>query len=253
MVSYEELLEAGVHFGHLSKKWNPAMAPYIFMERNNIHIIDLLKTQKMLEEACRAAKILARQGKKIMFVGTKKQAKEILNEEARGVNMPYVTERWLGGMLTNLATVKKSVHRLEQIEKMEHDGTFDKIQKRERLMFSREKEKLDRVLRGIVDLKMVPAALFIVDIRKEHIAIAEARKLNIPTFALVDTNSNPNLVDFPIPANDDAAKSIQLITKVFALAIKDGLTERRAEQELNKKGNTEEVAPVAKEELETQS
>jgi len=252
MVSYEDLLEAGVHFGHLSRKWNPAMAPYIFMERNKIHIIDLLKTQKMLDDACRAAKLLARQGKKIMFVGTKKQAKEILTEEARSVNMPYVTDRWLGGMLTNLATVKKSVHRLEQIEKMENDGTFDKIQKRERLMFSREKEKLDRVLRGIVDLKMAPAALFIVDIRKEHIAVAEARRLNIPTFAIVDTNSDPNIVDFAIPANDDAAKSILLITRTFSDALKEGLAERRAEQELNKKGHSEEqqAAPVPKEEVE---
>jgi small subunit ribosomal protein S2 len=232
MVSYEELLEAGVHFGHLARKWNPAMAPYIFMERNKIHIIDLMKTQRMLDDACRAAKQIASQGKRIMFVGTKKQAKEIMIAEANLVNMPYVAERWLGGMLTNFSTVRKSVKRLQQIEKMETDGTFDLIQKRERLMFSREKGKLDKVLRGIVDLNKLPAALFIVDIRKEHIAIAEARRLNIPTIAIVDTNSNPNLVDFPIPANDDAAKSIQIITHAIVTSIREGLSERKRDREI---------------------
>ena len=232
MVSYEELLEAGVHFGHLARKWNPAMSPYIFMERNKIHIIDLLKTQRMLDEACRAAKQIASQGKRIMFVGTKKQAKDIIIAEASSVNMPDIADRWLGGMLTNFTTVRKSVKRLQQIEKMETDGTFELLQKRERLMFSREKGKLDKVLRGIVDLNKLPAALFIVDIRKEHIAISEARRLNIPTIAIVDTNSNPNLVDFPIPGNDDAAKSIQIITHAMVTAIKEGLSERKRDRDL---------------------
>lgn len=231
MVKYEDLLEAGVHFGHLARKWHPAMRPYIFWERNNIHIIDLLKTQKMLEVACKAAKEYARSGKKILFVGTKKQAKDILVDCANSVNMPYVTERWLGGMLTNFQTVSKSVKKLKSLEKKEEDGTVELLQKKERLTMSREKEKLDTVLRGIVDLKKVPGALFIVDVRKEHIAIAEAHKLRIPTIALVDTNSNPNIVDYAIPGNDDASKSIHVITMAITQAIKEGLAERKQERD----------------------
>lgn len=239
-VSQEQMLEAGVHFGHLSRKWNPNMAPYIFMQRNNIHIIDLNKTEKMLEQACMVAKQLAVTGRKIMFVGTKKQAKDIIKTLAADVNMPFVTERWLGGMLTNFATVRKSVKRLQQIEKMELDGTFDLLQKKERLMLGREKAKLEAVLGGITDLNRLPAALFIVDISKEHIAIAEAKKLNIPTIAIVDTNSNPNVVDFPIPGNDDAAKSIHLLTSAIITAIKEGLDERKLQKEKEKADESKE-------------
>ena len=244
MVSYDELLEAGVHFGHLSRKWHPAMAPYIFMERNNIHIIDLLKTQKMLDEAARAATQLAKSGRKILFVGTKKQSQEIIREMASSVNMPHVTDRWLGGMLTNFATVRKSVKRLQQIEKMENDGTADLLSKKERLMLSREKAKLDKVLGGVADMGRLPSAIFVVDIKKEHIAIAEAKKLNIPTIAMVDTNSNPNEVDFPIPANDDAAKSIAIITGTIVKAIKEGLAERKHEKDAETKGDEQHEGEV---------
>jgi small subunit ribosomal protein S2 len=220
-----------VHFGHLTRKWNPLMAPYIFMERNGIHVIDLNKTVKMLDEACKVAKQLASSGRKILFVATKKQAKEIVAEEAIKVNMPYVTERWLGGMLTNFATVRKSIKRMDTIEKMETDGTFETLNKKERLMLSREKAKLEKVLRGIAQLNRLPSALFIVDIKKEHISVSEARKLNIPTFAMVDTNSDPNQVDFPIPANDDASKSVQLIVHAICDAIREGLEERNKKKE----------------------
>jgi small subunit ribosomal protein S2 len=230
----EQLLEAGVHFGHLSRKWNPRMAPYIFMERNNIHVIDLNKTQRMLEQACHVARQLSLSGRKIMFVGTKKQSRDIIKQYAESVNMPYVIDRWLGGMLTNFATVRKSVKKLQSLDKMELDGTMDLLQKKERLMLAREKEKLNNVLGGITDLHRLPAALFIVDISKEDIAVAEARKLNIPTIAIVDTNSDPNLVDFPIPGNDDAAKSIELITKAITDAIIEGLEERKLSKEKEK-------------------
>lgn len=245
-VQYEDLLQSGVHFGHLSRKWNPKMKPYIFMERNNIHIIDLMKTQSMLTEACLAARQLARSGRRVLYVGTKKQAKEIISNHAKSVGMPYVTERWLGGMLTNFATVRKSVKKLQSIEKMENDGTFDLLQKKERLMLGRDKEKLDRVLGGIADLTRLPSALFIVDIRKEHIAIAEARRLNIPTIGLVDTNSDPNLVDFAIPGNDDAAKSIDLITRAITEAIREGLNERKMNRDVDpaRAGEGEEGANV---------
>lgn len=242
MVNYEELLKAGVHFGHLTRKWDPRMAPYIFMERNNIHIIDLLKTQQMLDEACRAAKQIARGGRKVLFVGTKKQAKEILRDKAEDVNMPFVTERWLGGMLTNFGTVRKSVKKLQNIEKMENDGTFELLNKRERLMRAREKAKLERVLGGIADLSRLPSALFIVDIKKEHIAIAEARRLDIPTIALVDTNSNPNMVDFPIPGNDDAAKSIEIIARAMTDAIREGMNERRMDRQAEEKADSDAPA-----------
>lgn len=233
-VTYQHLLDAGVHFGHLKKKWNPKMAPYIFMERNGIHIIDLYKTKKMLDEASNAARQLAIGGRKILFVATKKQAKDIVEQEARRINMPFVTERWLGGMLTNFATVRKSIKQLNKIEKMETDGTFERINKKERLMFTREKNKLLKVLGGITDLNRLPSALFIVDIMKEHIALEEARKLNIPTIAMVDTNSDPNLIDFPIPANDDATKSIQLIVRTITDSIVDGLEERKKKREEEK-------------------
>jgi small subunit ribosomal protein S2 len=233
-LEYKDLLDAGVHFGHLKKKWNPHMSPYIFMERNGIHIIDLKKTLKMLDEAARVAKQLSLSGRKILFVATKKQAKEIVEMEAKRVNMPYVTERWLGGMLTNFSTVRKSIKRMSQIEKMASDGTFDRINKKERLMLSREKAKLEKVLGGIADLNRLPSALFVVDIVKEHIAVHEARNLNIPTIAMVDTNSNPNLVDFPIPANDDAAKSVQLIMRTITDAIAEGLEERKKRREDDK-------------------
>ncbi len=229
--TYQNLLEAGVHFGHLKKKWNPFMSPYIFMEKNGIHIIDLNKTQRMLDEATRASRQLAVSGRKILFVATKKQAKEIIETEARRVNMPFVTERWLGGMLTNFSTVRKSIKRMKNIEKMKADGTFERINKKERLMLTREQAKLQKVLGGIAELNRLPSALFIVDIKKEHIAVAEARKLNIPTIAMVDTNSNPNLVDFPIPANDDAAKSIQLVLSTITGAIGEGLSERKKRRE----------------------
>ena len=233
-VTYQELLDAGVHFGHLKKKWNPFMSPYIFMERNGIHIIDLYKTKRLLDEASNAARQLAVSGRKILFVATKKQAQEIVETEAKRVNMPFVTERWLGGMLTNFATVRKSIKQMNKIEKMENDGTFERINKKERLMLMREKEKLHKVLGGIAELNRLPSALFIVDIKKEHIAVDEARKLNIPTIGMVDTNSNPNLIDFPIPANDDAAKSIQLVLRTVTDAIAEGLEERKKKREEEK-------------------
>jgi len=245
-VTYEQLLDAGVHFGHMTRKWNPAMAPYIFMERNGIHIIDLNKTIRMIDEAARAARQLSRSGRKILFVATKKQAKEIIIAEATRVNMPYVTERWLGGMLTNFATVRKSVKKMTNLDKMETDGTATNLSKKERLMLSREKAKLERSLYGISDMVKLPSALFIVDIKKEHIAIAEAKKLNIPTIAMVDTNSDPGQVDFPIPANDDAAKSIQLITRIITDAILEGYNERKMERDAeNAKKDEEHSKPEA--------
>jgi small subunit ribosomal protein S2 len=244
-LSYNDLLDAGVHFGHLTRKWNPAMAPYIFMEKNGIHIIDLNKTVRMAEDAGKAARQLARSGRKILFVATKKQAKDIIRTEAERVNMPYVTERWLGGMLTNFATVRKSVKKMSNIEKMESDGTFENISKKERLMLNREREKLNKILSGVADLGRLPAALFIVDIKKEHIAVNEARKLNIPTIALVDTNSDPNQVDFPIPANDDAAKSIQFLARYISNAISEGLSERKVDKEAENAAKKDEKEAVA--------
>ena len=224
----QQLLDAGVHFGHLRKKWNPKMLPYIFAEKKGIHIIDLNKTTECLQETAGVLKQIARSGKKILFVGTKKQAKDIVNECARRVNMPFVTERWLGGMLTNFNTVRKSVKKMQSIEKMLNDGTFDSITKKERLTLSRDKEKMEKVLGGIAQLGRVPAALFIVDIGHEHIALAEARRLGITTFGVVDTNCDPNRVDFAIPANDDATKSIAIITNYITAAIAEGLAERQA-------------------------
>jgi small subunit ribosomal protein S2 len=224
----QQLLDAGVHFGHLKKKWNPKMLPYIFAEKKGIHIIDLNKTTECLQETAAALKQIARSGKKILFVGTKKQAKDIVTECAQRVNMPYVTERWLGGMLTNFNTVRKSVKKMQSIEKMLGDGSFDSVTKKERLTLTRDKDKMEKVLGGIAQLGRVPAALFIVDIGHEHIALAEAKRLNITTFGVVDTNCDPNKVDFAIPGNDDATKSIAILTNYITAAIAEGLAERQA-------------------------
>jgi len=227
----QQLLEAGVHFGHLRKKWNPKMLPYIFAEKKGIHIIDLNKTTEALQENAAALKQIARSGKKIMFVGTKKQAKEIVTECARRVNMPFVTERWLGGMLTNFNTVRKSVKKMQSIDKMLNDGSADSLTKKERLTLQRDRDKMEKVLGGISQLGRVPAALFIVDIGHEHIALAEAKRLGIMTFGVVDTNCDPNKVDFAIPANDDATKSIAIITQYITAAIAEGLAERQASKD----------------------
>jgi small subunit ribosomal protein S2 len=227
----QELMEAGVHFGHLTRKWNPRMSEYIFMENNGIHIIDLNKTLKCLEEATFAIKNIVRSGRKIMLVATKKQAKDIIVEEATRLNMPFVTERWLGGMLTNFATIRKSLKKLAQIDKLMKDEAFNNLAKRERLMVSREKAKLEKLLGGIADLNRLPAALFVIDVKREHIAVAEAQKLNIPVFAMVDTNSDPSDIDFPIPANDDAFKSISIVTKYVGKAIEEALMERKKDKE----------------------
>jgi small subunit ribosomal protein S2 len=227
----QQLLEAGVHFGHLKKKWNPKMLPYIFAEKKGIHIIDLNKTVEGLQETAAALKQIARSGKKILFVGTKKQAKDIVTECAQRVNMPFVTERWLGGMLTNFNTVRKSVKKMQSIDKMLGDGSFDSITKKERLTLSRDKDKMEKVLGGIAQLGRIPAALFIVDIGHEHIALAEAKRLGITTFGVVDTNCDPNKVDFAVPANDDATKSIAIITNYITAAIAEGLAERQAAKE----------------------
>ena len=240
-IEYKDLLDAGVHFGHLTRKWDPRMAPYIFMEKNGIHILDLNKTLVCLEEASNAIKQIVRSGKKIMFVATKKQAKDLVAEEARRLNMPYVTERWLGGMLTNFSTIRKSLKKMSTIDKMMKEDSYKNLAKKERLMITRQREKLESVLGGIADLTRLPAALFVVDIKREHIAIAEAQKLGIPVFALVDTNSNPNEVDFPIPANDDAYKSISLLVKAFGIAIEEGLSERKKDKEEAKLSEEEEA------------
>ena len=241
--TYQDLLDAGVHFGHLTRKWDPKMAPYIFMERNGIHIIDLNKTLTKVEERAAAIKQIVKSGRKVLFVSTKKQAKDIVAEQAKSVGMPYVTERWLGGMLTNFATVRKSIKKMSNIDKMTQDGTYDVLSKKEKLMIQRERIKLESLLGGIADLNRLPAALFLVDVKKEHIAVAEALKLNIPTFAMVDTNSDPSNIDFPIPANDDATKSITLITDIIIKAIQEGLEERKREkdEETDKEGAAEKA------------
>lgn len=230
-LKYQDLLDAGVHFGHLTRKWNPKMAEYIFMENNGIHIIDLNKTLNCLDEATFALKNIVRSGRKIMFVATKKQAKDYVTEEAKRLNMPFVTERWLGGMLTNFATIRKSLKKLAQIDKLMKDEAFSNLAKRERLMITREKAKLERLLGGITDLNRLPAALFVIDVKREHIAVTEAQKLNIPVFAMVDTNSDPKGVDFPIPANDDAFKSISIITGHISKVIEEALSERKKDKE----------------------
>ena len=229
--SFNELLDAGVHFGHLKRKWNPNMAPYIFMERNGIHIIDLEKTIVKLEEAARALKQIAKSGRKILFVATKKQAKELVAERVKHINMPYVTERWPGGMLTNFPTIRKAVKKMASIDKMAVDGTFKNLSKRERLQITRQRAKLEKNLGSISDLVRLPAALFVVDVMKENIAVREAKRLNIQVFAMVDTNSDPSNIDFPIPANDDASKSISLIIDYLTEAIQEGLNERKMEKD----------------------
>ena len=236
------LLDAGVHFGHLTRKWHPNMAPYIFMERNGIHIIDLHKTQAKLEDASKALTKIAASGRKILFVATKKQGKEIVAEFAKEANMPYITERWAGGMLTNFVTIRKAIKKMSNIDKMKADGTFETLSKRERLQVDRQRTKLDRNLGSIADMTRLPAAIFVVDVLREHIAVEEARKLNIPVFAMVDTNSDPLLVDFPIPANDDASKSISAIMSEVTAAIKGGLAQRKNDKE---KAGNEKVAKKA--------
>ncbi len=230
-ITFDQLLEAGAHFGHLKRKWNPAMAPYIFTEKNGIHIIDLNKTVQKLDEASTVLKGIAKSGKKILFVATKKQAKEIMASRVKPLNMPYVTERWPGGMLTNFATIRKTIRKMASIDKMKTDGTFETMNKKERLMISRQRAKLETQFGSIAELTRLPAAIFVVDIMKEHIAIAEAKRLNIPTFAIVDTNSNPNQVDHPIPANDDASTSIKVIVEVITKAVEEGLAERKQDRE----------------------
>jgi small subunit ribosomal protein S2 len=249
--TFNELLESGAHFGHLKRKWNPAMAPYIYAEKNGIHIIDLNKTVAKIDEAAAALKQIARSGKKVLFVATKKQAKDIVAEKVKAINMPYVTERWPGGMLTNFATIRKAVRKMSQIDKMATDGTFDNISKKEKLQISRERAKLEINLGSVADLTRLPSALFIVDITKEHIAVAEAKRLGIPTFAIVDTNSNPNFVDYAIPANDDASSSVAYIIELMCKAINEGLGERKMDKEAvaadekegkNSKDEAEELA-----------
>lgn len=242
--NFEQLLEAGCHFGHLTRKWNPAMAPYIFMERNDIHIIDLHKTVVKIDEASAALKSIAKSGRKILFVATKKQAKEVVAERAQEIGMPYITERWAGGMLTNFPTIRKAIKKMSTIDKMTVDGTFDNISKREKLQISRQREKLEKNLGSIVDLTRLPSAIFVVDVMKEHIAVKEAQKLGIPVFAIVDTNSNPKGIDFVIPANDDATKSIDVIVTALAQAINEGLEERKVEKVDNP--DTSEDAPIQK-------
>ena len=245
--TYKDLLDAGAHFGHLTRKWDPKMAPYIFMEKNGIHIIDLNKTLVSLEYASTAIRNIAKSGRKVLFVATKKQAQEIVTIEAERLKMPFVTDRWLGGMLTNFATVRKSLKKMATIDKMVKENTaYAALAKREKLMMSREREKLDRVLGGIADLGRLPAALFVVDVKREHIAVKEAQKLGIPVFAMCDTNSNPELVQFPIPANDDASKSIQLIVGVISKAIEDGLSERKVDKEDSDRKEADEAAIAEK-------
>ena len=243
--NFDQLLEAGSHFGHLKRKWNPHMAPYIFAEKKGIHIIDLYKTIIKIDEAAAAMKQIAKSGKKILFVSTKKQGQDIIATHAKTVGMPYVTERWSGGMLTNFGTIRKAIRKMTQIDKMEVDGTLAILSKRERLQVARQRAKLEKNLGSIVDMTRLPAAIFIVDTTKEHIALAEAKKLNIPVFAIVDTNSDPRPVDFVIPANDDASKSIDLITRALAEAVAEGLNERQAE-----KASSDALAAKAKEAAE---
>ena len=230
ITNFDQLLEAGVHFGHLKRKWNPAMSPYIFMERNGIHIIDLYKTVAKVDEAAAALKQIAKSGKKVLFVATKKQAKQVVADKAAAVNMPYVIERWPGGMLTNFPTIRKAVKKMTTIDKMTKDGTFDNLSKREKLQVTRQRAKLEKTLGSIADLTRLPSALFVVDVMKEHIAVREANRLGIPVFAMVDTNSDPSNVDFVIPANDDATKSIEVILGAVCGAIAEGLEERKAEK-----------------------
>lgn len=243
--SFDQLLEATCHFGHLKRKWNPAMAPYIFMERNGIHIIDLYKTAAKLETAANALKQIAKSGKKVLFVATKKQAKDVIADRAKSVEMPFVNERWPGGMLTNFPTIRKAVKKMTTIDKMSKDGTFDNLSKREKLQITRQRAKLEKNLGSIADLSRLPSALFVVDVMKEHIAVAEANRLGIPVFGIVDTNSNPENIDFVIPANDDASKSIEIILDTVVAAIAEGLQERKIEKLDNDEPEEEEAAAPA--------
>lgn len=243
--TFEQLLDAGCHFGHLKRKWNPAMAPYIFMERNGIHIIDLYKTAAKLETAANALKQIAKSGKKVLFVATKKQAKDVIADRAKSVEMPFVNERWPGGMLTNFPTIRKAVKKMTTIDKMSKDGTFDNLSKREKLQITRQRAKLEKNLGSIADLSRLPSALFVVDVMKEHIAVAEANRLGIPVFGIVDTNSNPENIDFVIPANDDASKSIVIILDTVVAAIAEGLQERKIEKLDNDEPEEEEAAAPA--------
>lgn len=252
-VEYKDLLDAGVHFGHLTRKWDPGMSEFIFMEKNGIHLIDLKKTQECLESACVAIKGIARSGRKVLFVATKKQAKSIVETEAQRLNMPYVAERWLGGMLTNFTTIRKSLKKMSSIDKLMKDESYQNLAKREKLMISREKGKLEKVLGGIADLTRLPAALFVVDVKREHIAVKEAIKLNIPVIAMVDTNSDPSTIDYPIPSNDDAFKSIDLIVRVIAKAVEEGLEERRKDKDEAKLKEQEEMKRQADEAGEKES
>jgi len=247
-VNIQELLDSGVHFGHLTRKWNPNMAPYIYTERNGVHIIDLYKTAAKIEETSDALKKIANSGRKILFVATKKQAKDIVAEKAKTVNMPFITERWPGGMLTNFVTIRKAVKKMAQIDRMKQDGSFDALSKREKLQINRQREKLEKNLGSISDMTRLPGALFVVDIKKEHIAVAEAQKLNIPIFAMVDTNSDPRLVDYVIPANDDASKSIDKVLSFVTNAIAEGLSDRKSEKEKvakKEEAKTEEAPKAA--------
>lgn len=248
--SVEDLLKAGTHFGHLTSRWNPKMKPYIFMKRNGIHIIDLIQTQALLDKASDAAARYARQGKRILFVGTKKQAKDTVRQQAEACGMPFVVERWLGGTLTNFQTIRKSIRRMETLEKMQVDGTFDQLKKKERLMRTREHEKLDTTLGGIAEMPRLPGALYIVDLNREHIAVDEARKLGIPIIAMVDTNVDPDLVDYPIPANDDALKSIQLITSVISSAIAEGAKSREIQESAGQAEQEKRALEVQEQEQE---
>ena len=245
--NFDQLLEAGCHFGHLKRKWNPAMAPYIYMERNGIHIIDLNKTAVKIDEAAEALKNLAKSGRKVLFVGTKKQAQDVVAAHAQEVSMPYITERWAGGMLTNFPTIRKAVKKMATIDKMTTDGTFDNISKREKLQITRQREKLEKNLGSIADMTRLPSAVFVADVMKEHIAVAEANRLGIPVFGIVDTNSNPNNIDFVIPANDDATNSIDVILSAVCGAIREGLEERKVEkadeEAAQAQANTEAPAP----------
>ena len=243
-VNIQELLDNGVHFGHLTRKWNPNMAPYIYTERNGVHIIDLYKTAAKIEETSEALKKIANSGRKILFVATKKQAKDIVAEKAKAISMPYITERWPGGMLTNFVTIRKAVKKMAIIDRMKTDGSFDALSKREKLQINRQREKLEKNLGSISDMTRLPGALFVVDIKKEHIAVAEAQKLNIPIFAMVDTNSDPRQVDYVIPANDDASKSINVVLSFVTGAIADGLSERKADKEKVKEAPKKEEAKV---------
>ena len=238
-VSFDQLIEAGAHFGHLTRKWNAGMAPYIFMERNDIHIIDLHKTVVKVDEAAEIAKAMAKSGKKILFVATKKQLKGAVAELAKKVGMPYVTERWPGGMLTNFATIRKAIKKMTEIDKMTADGTFDNLSKREKLQISRQRAKLELTLGSIADMNKLPNALFVVDVMKEHIAVAEAKRLGIPVFAIVDTNSDPSNVDYVIPANDDSTAAVEIIVSAICAAISEGLQERKAEGKSQEKGEGE--------------